>query len=41
MPRRAKRLSFDAIAAALNAEGLPSRSGKAWAGATVYGILRR
>jgi DNA invertase Pin-like site-specific DNA recombinase len=40
-PRRSKRLSFDAIAAALNAEGLPSRSGKAWAGATVYGTLKR
>jgi DNA invertase Pin-like site-specific DNA recombinase len=40
-PRRAKRLSFDAIAAALNAEGCPSRSGKAWAGPTIYGILKR
>lgn len=28
-PRRAKRLSLDAIAAQLNAEGLPTRSGKA------------
>jgi DNA invertase Pin-like site-specific DNA recombinase len=40
-PRRGKRLSFDAIAAQLNAEGLPSRGGKAWGGPTVYGILRR
>jgi hypothetical protein len=33
-PRGGKRLSFDAIAAALKAEGRPSRTGKAWVGVT-------
>ncbi len=40
-PRGGERLSYDAIAARLNAEGVPTRSGKTWAGATVRGILRR
>jgi DNA invertase Pin-like site-specific DNA recombinase len=31
-PRGGERLSFDAIAAKLNAEGVPTRTGKAWAG---------
>ncbi len=39
--RGGERLSYDAIAARLNAEGVRSRSGKAWSGATVCGILRR
>jgi DNA invertase Pin-like site-specific DNA recombinase len=40
-PRGGVRLSYDAIAAKLNAEGVPTRTGKAWAGATVCGILAR
>ncbi len=40
-PRGGERLSYDAIAARLNADGVPTRTGKAWAGATVYGILKR
>jgi DNA invertase Pin-like site-specific DNA recombinase len=40
-PRGGERLSFDAIAAKLNAEGVPTRTGRAWAGATVRGILAR
>jgi len=40
-PRGGERLSFDAIAARLNAEGVATRTGKAWAGATVYGIVKR
>jgi hypothetical protein len=36
-----QRLSFDAIAARLNAEGVATRTGRAWAGATVYGVLKR
>lgn len=40
-PRGGERLSFDAIAARLNAEGMATRTGKAWAGATVCGILKR
>lgn len=40
-PRGGKRLSFDAIAARLNAMGVASRTGKAWAGATVDEMLKR
>jgi DNA invertase Pin-like site-specific DNA recombinase len=40
-PRGGARLSYDAIAARLNAGGVPTRTGKAWMGATVYGIVRR
>jgi DNA invertase Pin-like site-specific DNA recombinase len=40
-PRGGKRLSYDAIAARLNADGVPTRTGKAWIGPTVYGILKR
>ncbi len=43
--RRGRRahpgLSFEKIAATLNAEGVPTRTGTAWAPATVYGIVRR
>ncbi|MGD0950335.1 MAG: recombinase family protein [Candidatus Binatia bacterium] len=35
------RLSYDAIAARLNADGVPTRTGKAWVGGAVYGILTR
>lgn len=38
-PRNGERLSYDAIAARLNADGVPTRSGKLWAGPTVCGIL--
>jgi DNA invertase Pin-like site-specific DNA recombinase len=40
-PRGGERLSYDAIAARLNAEGVPTRTGKAWAGPTVCGIVKR
>jgi len=40
-PRGGKRLSYDAIAARLNADGVPTRTGKAWIEPTVYGILKR
>ena len=40
-PRGGKRLSYDAIAARLNADGVPTRTGKAWVGGTVCGILAR
>jgi DNA invertase Pin-like site-specific DNA recombinase len=40
-PRGGKRLSFDAIAAQLNLDGVRSRTGRPWAGPTVHGILRR
>ena len=36
-----RRLTLRAIAAELNAEGVATRSGKPWAAATVYGILKR
>jgi hypothetical protein len=39
--RGGARLSYDAIAARLNADGVPTRTGKLWAGPTVYGILKR
>lgn len=39
--RGGERLSFDAVAARLNAEGVPTRTGKAWVGATVWGIVKR
>jgi hypothetical protein len=40
-PRGGERLSFDAIAARLNSEGVSTRTGKPWIGPTVYGILKR
>lgn len=40
-PRGGERLSYDAIAARLNAEGVPTRTGKAWMGPTVCGIVKR
>ena len=40
-PRGGERLSYDAIAARLNAAGVPTRTGRPWAGATVHGILNR
>jgi DNA invertase Pin-like site-specific DNA recombinase len=40
-PRGGNRLSYDAIAARLNAEGEWSRTGRAWKGPTVRGILKR
>jgi DNA invertase Pin-like site-specific DNA recombinase len=40
-PRGGKSLSFDRIAARLNSEGVSTRTGKPWAGATVCGILAR
>ena len=43
--RRAKRgqprMSFEKIAATLNAEGVQTRTGTAWAPATIYRIVRR
>ena len=38
---RASGMGFDRIAAQLNAEGLPTRSGKQWHGYVVNGILSR
>ncbi len=38
---RAEGLGFDRIAAALNTEGVPTRTGKPWHGFTVNGILTR
>jgi DNA invertase Pin-like site-specific DNA recombinase len=40
-PRGGERLSYDAIAAKLNEMGAPTRTGKAWVGGTVYGIVTR
>lgn len=40
-PRGGERLSYDAIAARLNADGVATRTGRPWAGATVYGIVQR
>lgn len=40
-PRKGAALSFAEVAAALNAEGIPTRSGKPWAAQTVGVILRR
>lgn len=40
-PRGGERLSFAAIAKRLNAEGLPTRTGKPWAPETVRGIVQR
>ncbi len=40
-PRGGERLSFAAIAARLNAEGRPTRTGKPWAPQTVRGIIQR
>lgn len=36
-----ERLSFERIAATLNERNIPSRTGKPWAPATVFGIVRR
>jgi hypothetical protein len=38
---RASRLSYDKIAEALNANGIPSRSGILWNGCTISRILKR
>ena len=40
-PKGGPRLSIAAIAARLNDEMVPTRTGKPWAPGTVYGILRR
>ena len=40
-PRGGERLSYDSIAAKLNEMGAPTRTGKAWMGATVCGIVKR
>jgi DNA invertase Pin-like site-specific DNA recombinase len=40
-PKGRARLSIAAIAETLNAEGVPTRSGKPWAPGTVHAILRR
>jgi site-specific DNA recombinase len=40
-PMQGSLLSFARIASTLNAEGVPSRTGKPWAPATVYGIVAR
>ena len=40
-PRGGERLSFAAIAARLNAEGHPTRTGKPWAPETVRQIAMR
>jgi len=40
-PKGGERLSFDAIAARLNATGAPTRTGARWRGATVRGIVGR
>jgi DNA invertase Pin-like site-specific DNA recombinase len=40
-PKGAKRQSFRVIADRLNAEGVPTRTGRAWAGETVRGIAMR
>jgi DNA invertase Pin-like site-specific DNA recombinase len=38
-PRGGRRLSYDAIAARLNLDGVRSRTRRPWAGPTVHGIL--
>jgi DNA invertase Pin-like site-specific DNA recombinase len=40
-PRGGERMSYDRIAAKLNADGVPTRTGKAWVGGTVCGRLKR
>jgi DNA invertase Pin-like site-specific DNA recombinase len=40
-PRRGERLSFAQIAAQLNAEGVPTRSGGVWRASTIGAILGR
>lgn len=40
-PKGGERLSFQAIADRLNAEGVPTRTGAPWAPRTVLGICRR
>ena len=38
---RREGLSYDKVAAAMTAEGWPTRHGGAWAGRTIYDVLRR
>ena len=38
--RNKERMSFAAIAARLSADGVPTRTGRVWAPATVYGIIK-
>ena len=40
-PKLGRRLSFDAIAARLNATGVPTRTGVRWRRATVHGTVKR
>lgn len=40
-PRGGERLSFEGIANALNADAVPTRTGKPWAAGTIRGILSR
>jgi hypothetical protein len=40
-PKGRERLSFKAIADQLNAEGIPTRTGRPWAPETVRGIVQR
>jgi DNA invertase Pin-like site-specific DNA recombinase len=40
-PMKGAHLSFQKIAATLNAEGVATRTGKPWAPATVFGIVKR
>ena len=40
-PMKGARLSFQKIAATLNTEGVATRTGKPWAPATVFGIVKR
>jgi DNA invertase Pin-like site-specific DNA recombinase len=40
-PRGGERISFDKVAAKLNAMGVPTRTGKPWLGGTVNGIVKR
>jgi DNA invertase Pin-like site-specific DNA recombinase len=40
-PMKGARLSFQKIAETLNAEGVATRTGKPWAPATVFGIVKR
>ena len=40
-PKGGERLSFAAIADRLNAEGVPTRTGRPWAAETVRGIVQR
>ena len=40
-PKDGERLSFKAIAERLNAEGIPTRTGRQWAPEMVRGIVQR